>query len=357
MDPMISVVIPVYRGESFLGPAIESVLNQTYQNFELILVDNNASETTRKIAFDYLNKFPQKIKIIKEQIQGASSARNTGILVAEGIYIALLDDDDFMLPENLEKQLKVIVENKKASMVFCGQSNIDKFSGSIIEKNIYGAQGLWKKREDLVKKAISLAFQNRNSESFRFTIPSTMFFEKEKALKIGLFDVRLNPYGGEDDDFCIRMFLEGDFIVNEEVLILYRKNYNESNVSNNSKNLFHFINQFNKLYKIMWENFGKDNLKSKKIFWEISCLELTLTFWSIVKFSKDKKDRIIIQALLFRIWKLSPFSFYRLKMFFKSFFPSRYYPKLFWFECFHSEGLDPSISLLLIKNIFKIPKI
>ena len=182
MDPMISVVIPVYSGGSFLGPAIESVLKQTYQDFEIILVDNNASETTRNVGLNFVNKFPHKIKMIKENHQGVCSARNTGILSAKGKYIALLDDDDMMFPARLEKQLKVSVENPRIAMVLCGQSNFDKFSGTINEKNIFGAHGQWKKRELLVKKAFSIVLNNRNLNSFKFAFPSTMFFEKEKAL-------------------------------------------------------------------------------------------------------------------------------------------------------------------------------
>lgn len=352
---MISIVIPVFSGGPFLGQTIDSVLNQTYQKFEIILVDNNASEATRNIALNYVKNYPQKIIMIKEANQGVCSARNAGILAATGKYIALLDDDDIMLPNNLEHQLKVFNENPNISMVFCGQHNIDKISGEIIEKNIFGAHGQWKIREDLVRKAMAIALENRNCNSFRFSVPSTMFFKKETAMRIGLFDERMNTFVGEDDDFCIRMFFEGDFIMNKEELLLYRKEYEDNKRGASSKYLFHFINQFNKLYGLMWKKLGRNDPRSKKVFRDLSIHELTNIFWTIVKFSGDPKDKVIIQTLLFREWRQAPFRLYNLKLFLKSFLPHSYYPTIFWFDRFHSESLDPTISIELVKKIFTIP--
>ena len=78
--PELSVVIPVYSRGLELAHSIESVLAQTYQNFEIVLVDNNAKDVARSTAKNFVERFPEKIRLVKESEQGVCSARNTGIL-------------------------------------------------------------------------------------------------------------------------------------------------------------------------------------------------------------------------------------------------------------------------------------
>jgi len=104
-NPTVSVVIPTYNRAHLLGRAIQSVLNQTYQDFELIVVDDGSSDNTEEVVTNFAD--PRINYLRHEQNRGAATARNTAIKTARGEYIAFLDSDDEWLPEKLDKQMKV----------------------------------------------------------------------------------------------------------------------------------------------------------------------------------------------------------------------------------------------------------
>jgi glycosyltransferase involved in cell wall biosynthesis len=108
MDKKVSVIIPFYNGVDWLCEAVQSVLDQTYKNFEIIVV-NDGSPENDKI---FLNQFGEKIIYIKTKNQGPAAARNLGIDKANGDYIAFLDSDDLWYPEKLAIQIKFMIEEK-----------------------------------------------------------------------------------------------------------------------------------------------------------------------------------------------------------------------------------------------------
>ena len=106
--PTVSVIIPTYNRAHVLGRSIQSVLNQTFQDFELIIVDDASTDDTESLVNRFRSK---KIKYIRHQVnQGGSvgPTPNTGLRIAKGDYIAFQDDDDEWMPEKLERQMKVI---------------------------------------------------------------------------------------------------------------------------------------------------------------------------------------------------------------------------------------------------------
>ena len=131
-NELVSVVIPSYNRFEFLQKAIESVLSQTYKNFEIILVNDGSTQEEY-----YNHKFPEAVKVInletnQKNILGYVSneyIRNFGIKAAEGKYLAFLDDDDLWMPEKLEIQLKYMLEkNSKFSSTegFYGEGSYTK---------------------------------------------------------------------------------------------------------------------------------------------------------------------------------------------------------------------------------------
>jgi len=102
---LISVIIPTYNRAKSITRSIITVLNQTYENYELIVIDDCSTDSTKKI----LQSFSDKRIIYVRHLynQGAAAARNTGIKIAKGKYIAFQDSDDEWLPKKLEKQMKV----------------------------------------------------------------------------------------------------------------------------------------------------------------------------------------------------------------------------------------------------------
>lgn len=102
MRPLVSVIIPCYNNEAFLGESIASVLNQTYSNVEVIVIDDGSTDFSQKI----LRAFGCKVRWETQPNQGAPTARNRGLEIAKGDYVKFLDADDVLLPTCLEKQIK-----------------------------------------------------------------------------------------------------------------------------------------------------------------------------------------------------------------------------------------------------------
>lgn len=112
MENFVSIVTPVYNSEKFISYTIESVINQTYQNWEMIIVDDCSRDDSANIIEKYCLA-DTRIKYIKlEKNSGAAVARNVGIDISKGRFIAFLDSDDLWEPEKLEKQIKFMEENK-----------------------------------------------------------------------------------------------------------------------------------------------------------------------------------------------------------------------------------------------------
>jgi teichuronic acid biosynthesis glycosyltransferase TuaG len=104
-EPLVSIITPIYNCDKYIEETIRSVLCQTYQNWEMIMVDDISTDKTLEIAYSYAEKDP-RIKVLKlPEKGGASIARNVAINKARGKYIAFLDGDDLWLPEKLKKQI------------------------------------------------------------------------------------------------------------------------------------------------------------------------------------------------------------------------------------------------------------
>ena len=115
--PDISVIVPVYNTESYLKKCIESIINQTFRNIEIILVDDGSTDTSAEILADYALR-DNRIIVIHQENQGLSAARNAGMRSAKGEYIMFVDSDDWIKKDMVECLLKNI-EESKSQAVFC----------------------------------------------------------------------------------------------------------------------------------------------------------------------------------------------------------------------------------------------
>jgi glycosyltransferase involved in cell wall biosynthesis len=133
--PKVSVIIPVYNGEKYLDEAIASALSQTYDNYEIIVVNDGSTDGTERIALSYSNK----IKYFKKPNGGQSSALNYGIKKMEGEYFSWLSHDDIYFPKKIEKQIKVLSEKEvKTGCVYSNCSVIDENGKQIKADTIFG---------------------------------------------------------------------------------------------------------------------------------------------------------------------------------------------------------------------------
>jgi glycosyltransferase involved in cell wall biosynthesis len=118
----VSVIIPVYKVEKYIAATVQSVLNQTYENFELLIIDDGSPDRSIEICQQFTDA---RIKIIRQPNRGVAAARNTGIRQAEGEYIALLDADDLWVPQKLEKHVEHLDNSPEVGVSFCRSAFID----------------------------------------------------------------------------------------------------------------------------------------------------------------------------------------------------------------------------------------
>ena len=145
--PLVSVIIPTYKRADMLTKAIDSAINQTYKNIEIIVIDDN--DPSSKYRFETKKKLSSYIQsgviryIENEKNLGGAITRNRAVEQSKGEYIAFLDDDDIFFPTKIEKQVEVMIQNKdnNVGLVYCHCNGIDE-EGNILWENTNSYEGL-----------------------------------------------------------------------------------------------------------------------------------------------------------------------------------------------------------------------
>jgi glycosyltransferase involved in cell wall biosynthesis len=206
-NPLVSVVIPVYNGEKYITECLESVYQQTYPSFEVIIIDDGSTDQSLEI----INKMPGDKKIISQQNKDVSHARNTGIKNASGQLIAFLDQDDLWDTKRLEKLIRVFMKNPDVDLFF---TDLSKFNDE--GKN-------WHPR-DRHKAASRLRDENLFENLIRKNVlmPSAVMVKKDRFIEAGMFDPQFKTCG--DYEMWLRMAAKGmRFKYLPEPLTLYRQ--------------------------------------------------------------------------------------------------------------------------------------
>jgi cellulose synthase/poly-beta-1,6-N-acetylglucosamine synthase-like glycosyltransferase len=171
--PRVSVIIPTYNRAHMLREAVDSVLCQTFKDYEIIIIDGFSTDDTEAVVNSYHDR---RIKYYKNQNNGiASINRNFGIEKSRGEYIAFLDDDDLWLPEKLEKQVKLLDSNKKLGLVYS-----DCF--------IINANGTIRKKSYLTGRPLLRGASLTKLLRFNFIPTLTVVIRKKVLEKVGVFD-------------------------------------------------------------------------------------------------------------------------------------------------------------------------
>ncbi len=204
-DVRVSVIIPTYNAPRFLVEAVESVLAQTYADYELIVIDDGSGPETRKA----LEPFMDRIKYIYQDNAGIAGARNRGIDEARGEYIAFLDHDDLWLPEKLEKQMARAAERPKAGVIYCDYVNFLDIPG---EKKELGDPFAKKKKPE--GNVLAALFESN------FINTLVMLFKRECFDRVGRFDPDFRLI--IEYEMVLRVAGEYDFARVPEVLARYR---------------------------------------------------------------------------------------------------------------------------------------
>ncbi|MDI6788821.1 MAG: glycosyltransferase, partial [Planctomycetota bacterium] len=200
--PVVSVIIPTYNSDKYLAEAIESALDQTYKNLEIIVVDDGSTDNTREL----VKQYESKIHYIYQENQERSAARNTGIKYSRGKYLQFLDADDIILPEKLELQVDFLENNLDYAVVYSDIRSFNDFD-----------------RTKLTPKNCKFYSGNILKELLRdnFISVHPALIRRLCIDKVGLFQVRFNLC--EDWDFWLRVAYAGyKFYYMDKVLALYR---------------------------------------------------------------------------------------------------------------------------------------
>ncbi|MDD4939892.1 MAG: glycosyltransferase [Candidatus Omnitrophica bacterium] len=206
--PKVSVIITTYNRAYLINEAIESVLNQTFCDFELIVVDDGSTDNTK----DALCAYSGKISYIHQENKGRAFARNNGIEHAKGEYVAFLDDDDIWLPRKLEKQIDFFRANLDAGLVHSLSEKID-MDGHHIKKET-------KRHLRSYRKALDIGYTYEGMTKLCAILISTVMIRKECFEKVGLFDKNTETF--EDWDFYLRLSLKYRIAFIEEPLAKVR---------------------------------------------------------------------------------------------------------------------------------------
>ena len=158
MTPKVSIIIPVYNTEKYLDRTLMSVLAQTYEDFEIICINDGSKDNSLSILESYAQKDP-RIKVISQENQGLSMARNNGLKDAKGEYIYFLDSDDALHPQMLEITVSKIIEHQADLLCFKtkGITILNSLSSSISLNNV---------KTKVTKKAL---YYRRNKSGFKIT--------------------------------------------------------------------------------------------------------------------------------------------------------------------------------------------
>ena len=228
--PKVSVLMPVYNAEKYLKEAIESILNQTFQDFEFLIIDDCSTDRSRDIIREYSDK---RIKLLCNSSNiGVAATLNKGIKAAKGELIARMDADDISAKERIEKQVKYMEENQEC--ILCG-GNIQYIN----EKGKRGRKIKFPQEYESIK--FVLFFENA------FAHPTVMF-RKEQFIKNNYF----YDQNQKAEDYGLWCKIKENMVNLDEIFVFYRIHQKKVTYTNED-NLDESVNEIQKYY---WEMNG-----------------------------------------------------------------------------------------------------
>lgn len=244
-NPTVSVFIPSYNHEKYVEEAIESVLNQTYQDFEIIITDDGSSDNTVEV----IKKFSDpRIKLfVFEENKGACTAANNCIINSKGKYIAYISSDDVWEPSKLETQVKFLDENPQIAAVFSKPKLIDE-NGNLFSKSHRYLNSVFDKENRSNAEWLNYFFYQGNC-----ICHPTILIRKSVYDEVGLYNESMANI--PDFEMWVRICLKYNIHILDENLIRFRVRDNEANASGDKpethiRGKFEYKQTFNHFLKI-----------------------------------------------------------------------------------------------------------
>ena len=222
MNPIVTVVIPLYNAEKYIAETLQSVLAQTYPNIEVLVIDDGSTDDSLVIAKTYES---EKVKVFSQPNKGASAARNYGLREAKGDYIQFLDADDLLSSNKIEEQVKVLVE-QPSKVALC--PTIHFFDGDKLPDNQEEDEWFYEFTDNPSKFLIKL-YGGYETEGGMIQ-PNSWLTPRNIVEKVGFWNEQLSL----DDDgefFCRVVLVSTGVVFTPSVINYYRKFNNNRNLS------------------------------------------------------------------------------------------------------------------------------
>lgn len=253
INTLVSIIMPAYNAENFISESIESVIGQTYANWELIIVDDGSTDNTRNVVHSYINQ-DSRIHYFFQENARQAKARNTGIKNSKGDIIAFLDADDLWLPQKLELSLKEFYNGEQDVLftdayIFNNSTQLSHYENlpniNIVAKTYHGDEGL-----------NAFLYENR--------IPIlTVIATRESILNVNCFREE-NKGGTEDYELWLNLLANNHIIRGTDLkLSLYRIHSNSTTATNNMDiNVIKMFSRFFTKYPNL-----KSKYKKQIVYW------------------------------------------------------------------------------------------
>jgi len=200
--PRASVIIPVYNGVATIARAIESVLEQTFTDFEIVCIDDGSTDRTRAV----IEQFGERVRIVEQPNSGQAAARNNGVRQSSGEFIALLDADDEWLPRRLELTVAALIADPDAALVYSDMIVVNEAGEEVRRSPIHPDTAHAPSMDEMLTRIWPI-------------IPSTVLMRRTAFDRSGGFGEHLS--GPEDIHFSLIMREQGHFIYLPERLVRF----------------------------------------------------------------------------------------------------------------------------------------
>ena len=297
-EPLVSIVMPIYNSETYLDEAILSIIHQTYQNWELLVINEFGSNEEGKRIINRYAAIDSRIRLIQNSKRlGIAESLNEGLRQAKGEYIARMDGDDISLPKRIEKQVEFMEENK--DILLCG-----------VQVEVFGSEKWdWKLETDPARIRTDALFYSP-------CVHPTILFRRDVINKYNVF-YNKDYKASEDYDFFTRILEFGEIANLKEVLFKYRLYGTNATYINNNIGFKIYSNvmerQFHKLgidfsrqeVDLLSVHYSLKGLEGVEVLEKMVVLDLLLKKIFYVLYNKDKKFAPYLFKTLHRRFKES----------------------------------------------------
>ncbi|MDB5223199.1 MAG: glycosyl transferase family 2 [Chitinophagaceae bacterium] len=302
MSKLVSIIIPAYNAEKYIKDSVKSVLNQSWKNIEVIIVDDGSTDNTAQVVKNFTHD--SRIKYTKQENKGCSAAKNTGLNSAKGDFIQYLDADDILTADKIEEQVNAIKD--------------DDFSIAVCRTVTFSTNPVYKKSNEIDTEYIQFQGTPINfllnlygiKEKDGMIQPNAFLISRQLADKIGPWDVSLSPSTDEDSEYYCRAILASSKVIyTPNSINFYRSNPNIISLSRR-KNINHVIGAFKTLDKKAEHLISFENSKRvKKVIAYTYSLFIYVYFEDYPDMAREAEERIY--KLGFK--KIPPAGGYRFK--------------------------------------------